>query len=774
MRINNRQAGQSLVEVLIAAFILGILAIALAGVSTLGTKTAVVSEERTVAQAIANKREELIKLTPYVDVGYTGGSVPDGIFPASEVIDTNNQVYEMRMDITLVDDPENGCVDAGGTCDGSTLDEETADYKRVVISVVYPSANDAAEEVKVVTYSVPGQAEALLNMVECDPTDITGSCGAGQICCNERCLARCDPGSCPEGYSCAENGCGCVEADCPWCDLATCFDDFECVASNQQCLAGNCVAECASDGDCGGATCLYGWCLESCINNSECNGDQICQDGSCQMPGCVTNYDCRVGYSCTDFQCHPTTCVDDAYCPANFECVENTCMPAVCADGTCPGSWECVYGKCQPPNCSAVQSCNSLNCLGGECQPPVCENHGQCGGLAVCLGGTCTSPPACGAGCPASLSCVGGLCYKANMTVAPLLLTEECPAPMAFPCLPAIGEVTVTWLPVEGEIYCEPSVTTGACTTDPNPTVEWSDTDGDGKTNCGASGLLNACEPINPIECGSSCPGCPSCAIDNLCIEGRCMPKQPCPVGYANHPTVAGACAEEVLVSPPVTCPPGICTDSYCSASGQCVTAGCVTDEQCGAHGKYLCRNNICIPSLARDCEYCTPPERISYCHTLDCPTCGGGPGSACTDPLGAASTVVWSQDRTTGCSHLICAYAPSLCGDGITQPGEECDGGDDVNCPGLCSACQCPAAVCGNGQLEIGETCDPPEGTSCSPAECGTGGAPPCLCQTQAPPPLCGNGLIDTLSGEGCDWSVSPDSCVGGYCSDVCVCEYP
>ena len=784
MGMIKRQAGQSLVEVLVAAFILGILAVALAGVSTLGTKTAVGSEQRTVAQAIANKKEEILKLTPYLDVGYVGGGIPDGIFAASEMVSMNNQSYEVKMEITMIDDPANGCLDAGGTCDGSTLDEDTADYKRVVISIKYPSSNNATDEVKVTVLSMPGQAEDLLNMVACDSTDTSGSCGAGKICCDERCLPRCEPGSCPSGYACAADGCGCEVESCPTCGMASCFDDFECAATNQQCKNGSCVYKCVDDGDCGGETCVYGICQSFCINNGECNDDQFCQDGVCHMSTCLDNFDCRVGYSCVDFQCQPTDCVDAGYCQSNFECVENTCMPAACSTGTCPGSWECVFGKCQPPQCTAAQLCNGRSCVESKCQPPSCENHEQCGGIAVCLGGVCSSPPACGAGCPVSLSCVYGQCYKPNMSVTPLIVSEECPAPLAFPCLPAMGEITVNWLPVEGQNYCEPAVTIGSCTTGADPAAQWSDTDGDGITNCGAVGTtpaINACTPINPIECGASCPGCPSCPANESCIEGQCMPEQPCPVGYANHPTIDGACAEEVPVVPPITCPPEICSGAaYCSA-GQCKTAGCLTDDQCGAHGKYLCRNNICIPSLARDCEYCIPAERIQYCYQEDCSTCGQGPGSACTDTLGKPSVVVWAQDSEIGCNYLNCEYAPTVCGDGILQPGEQCDAPDDSNCPGECGpqggsiepACQCPAPVCGNGILELDEECDAPQDAAC-PDQCGSAGAPPCICPTQAAPPLCGNGLIDTMFGEMCDWSVGDATCPGGYCLDICECAYP
>jgi len=47
------------------------------------------------------------------------------------------------------------------------------------------------------------------------------------------------------------------------------------------------------------------------------------------------------------------------------------------------------------------------------------------------------------------------------------------------------------------------------------------------------------------------------------------------------------------------------------------------------------------------------------------------------------------------------------VCGDGVLSGGEQCDGSDDQNCPGLCLGdCSC-GLTCGNGTLEAPEECD-------------------------------------------------------------------
>jgi len=775
------QLGQSMVEILISAFILAVLTIALVGVATLGTKTAVVSEQRTVAQALVNKKVELIKLTPYLDVGFSDGGSPDGIFLSTETVVQNDSDYVIMMDFELVDDPENGCEDLGGLCDGSTIDESTADYKQVVVRVKYPAADNASKEVVVSTFSVSGQAAALLGTVECDPIDTTGSCPAGQLCCSERCIPLCEPGACPEGYTCATDGCGCELESCAWCETGECSDDFECVGGGEQCEEGSCTALCVTDSDCpGGESCDgYGVCQPPCTEDAECSSDQVCFDGFCQPPGCLDDGYCATGYGCEDFQCVPTSCPSDpAWCPPNYNCVEDTCMPAVCTEGSCPGSWGCIAGTCEPPWCGGSQPCQNGSCVQGECQPPTCGSHEDCQGDAVCLAGTCSDPPACPPACPGTLTCSAGQCVNPNRDVDPVLINVECPAPVTYPCLPAIGEVTITWRPIEGTMLCEPTIDVDDCTIASDPANEWSDTDGDGITNCAPPGTfptINECTPFYPIECGSSCPGCPACPVNESCIEGRCMPDQPCPVDYAPHPTIAGACVEEMSTVPQVICPASCPGSAYCSA-GQCVTAGCISNEQCeAAYGAYMCRNYMCIPKYDRDCSYCIPPERIQYCYGYDCPTCGGGAGTACTDPVGVASTVVWMQDEATGCDHLTCEYAASNCGNNITQPGEDCDGIDDANCPGVCNgSCQCPAAACGNGVVDIGEQCDtaiiePP--VQCPMTGPGTCDPVTCYCPSQTPAPQCGNGQID--EGEDCDPLAVPEGCGGGqYCDGVdCLC---
>jgi len=70
----------------------------------------------------------------------------------------------------------------------------------------------------------------------------------------------------------------------------------------------------------------------------------------------------------------------------------------------------------------------------------------------------------------------------------------------------------------------------------------------------------------------------------------------------------------------------------------------------------------------------------------------------------------------------------PATCGNDLIEPGEQCDGIDDIACGGLCQGdCSCPDPVCGNDALETGEQCDGTDADACS-GPCTLSCVCPCL----------------------------------------------
>jgi large repetitive protein len=113
--------------------------------------------------------------------------------------------------------------------------------------------------------------------------------------------------------------------------------------------------------------------------------------------------------------------------------------------------------------------------------------------------------------------------------------------------------------------------------------------------------------------------------------------------------------------------------------------------------------------------------------------------------------------------AHATPPDAPVLCGNGVVDPGENCDDGNTVSGDGCdnqcciergydCKSAYAPPCHCGDGKLDFGEQCD--DGNSASGDGCSY------RCKLE-PEGTCGNGRIDaqeecddgnTRSGDGCD----------------------
>lgn len=164
---------------------------------------------------------------------------------------------------------------------------------------------------------------------------------------------------------------------------------------------------------------------------------------------------------------------------------------------------------------------------------------------------------------------------------------------------------------------------------------------------------------------------------------------------------------------------------------------------------------------------------------------CGDGvkdEGEGCDGASGITDSI--HQKCTESC---LIAEIPPVCGNGVVDGSDACDDGNKENA----DACRndCTEPVCGDGILDSGEACD--EGVlnsnsgscllSCKIAECGDGfvrsGIEECdegmlnsdtlanACRTSCKAASCGDNVLD--SAEVCDDGVNNNS--SGYCNSSC-----
>lgn len=272
---------------------------------------------------------------------------------------------------------------------------------------------------------------------------------------------------------------------------------------------------------------------------------------------------------------------------------------------------------------------------------------------------------------------------------------------------------------------------------------------------------------VNPDSCfilgGGSLQGVQSCSGTNCYLsEQYCQGTSPASQNVSCSQCAGGACTGTVCPAAQTACGTA-CTDR-CTGAAACDTNPC---DGCSADA--LSCGGTCGDGLVQPGEECDGTNLGSIDSCTDIDAFASGPIS-CTASC---------QFNTTQC-----VQAPPGCGDGIIQPGEQCDGanwgpidacadfdsytGGTLSCdPVLCrfNVSQCtggtPGAVCGDGVINAGEQCDGAAWgpiSACSDFDTFSGpglacGAD-CHFDTSAciPPGAgaCGNGIIDP--GESCD----------------------
>jgi cysteine-rich repeat protein len=139
----------------------------------------------------------------------------------------------------------------------------------------------------------------------------------------------------------------------------------------------------------------------------------------------------------------------------------------------------------------------------------------------------------------------------------------------------------------------------------------------------------------------------------------------------------------------------------------------------------------------------------MSYCHLL--------PGGLSNVDLLFGSTV--SATIRDFAESVGCLSVAAVCGDGTTDPGEQCDDGNTTNGDGCSSVCEVEGA-CGDGTVGAGEQCD--DGNTTAGDGCDA------TCQLET---VCGNGVVEgveqcddgnTINGDGCSYKCRLESVCG------------
>jgi cysteine-rich repeat protein len=160
----------------------------------------------------------------------------------------------------------------------------------------------------------------------------------------------------------------------------------------------------------------------------------------------------------------------------------------------------------------------------------------------------------------------------------------------------------------------------------------------------------------------------------------------------------------------------------------------------------FVLNSAVSLP-VVLECPSCECPIGQERIDGVCLPICGNGmldPGEQCDD--GNSSDI-------DGCTHL-CRIP--FCGDEVVEGTEECDDGNTVNDDDCTNACVCisaECALCGNGLLDPGEECD--DGDDVNADECTN------FCTL----PICGDGIVqpdeDCDDGNNEEGDTCPSNCM-------------
>jgi cysteine-rich repeat protein len=266
-----------------------------------------------------------------------------------------------------------------------------------------------------------------------------------------------------------------------------------------------------------------------------------------------------------------------------------------------------------------------------------------------------------------------------------------------------------------------------------------------------AAGDRDATQPLHYKWTATASPGAP---VGTFADPNAATTQFACPAGFNGAQTLTIFVSNDVSKKP-----------AECPLATQSILVLCVPTH-CGDGVVQVDLGEACDKGIdpVTGARLNGPGTGCSFSCTSD--TCGNGvidPGEQCDDG---------PKNGSGGRCTIACTVVPH-CGDGIKEGNEQCDDGNNVSGDCCSSTCTIEVNVCGNGKVE---TC------GSNPEECDDGPDHSCCTTTcKKIVPVCGNGILEAcgpnpeqcddgnlIPGDGCEPDCTRSSC---ECGDGLLC---
>lgn len=342
-------AGQSLVELLVAIFVLALITGAILVLVVLTGQTLFNSSRHASGQALLNEHLEFIRSLTYDDIGFRSGGVFPGVVEPEELREVRGTTYRRRTFLR---------------CESGTPAQRC--LKRIEVLVDWTDQGGERRVVRGITLAAPQ-----LQLFDCN------ACPGGTAC--HAALGICLPGvapaaaggtACSPGLLCTEDGSLCpADGVCRGAEAAYYEPPEALVSGGDGCVPGQLCPN--------GALCPYnGSCPTQACPAGSCPAGQACFNSFCYDPQWLYDFGLSVSES-SEYQCLAAGCATSLDCP----------QPCAVDGGTLSLVYQCE--EAWVPACrageggGAAAACRGTlaedgSCDTAQCQPVACPAGGAC------------------------------------------------------------------------------------------------------------------------------------------------------------------------------------------------------------------------------------------------------------------------------------------------------------------------------------------------------------------------------------------------------------